>query len=241
MKETFTKEDMMEFRNFRPSWSNAKNELEQFLQSKEKQYPWEQIEAIKIPGNDHWEVTKLPNGTYNSWSYLHTAEQLNKGIWSIKRVKNSKGEVFSLGDTTNQGVILAFDKPGNELCSDFRAKINSSSCGWRWLNDLNKVVEKPILLTTEDGFQCRNTEEDLYDISIENWNYLGTTPVKYIINMPSYKEGKRKFFLSESAAKAYIKENKPKFSEKEILEAIKYGENKSNNSSIWWIKQKLGI
>jgi len=70
-------------------------------------------------------------------------------IYSVKRLSDS--QVFTIGDRTKLGIILAIDNPGSKNSTMFRYKIDNTGKGWR---DMRDAVKLTPLFKTEDGICC---------------------------------------------------------------------------------------
>ena len=189
---------------------------------------------FKIPGNEHWEVTKIGNGTWNNWSDLHVKNQLEKNIWKIKRVKRlSDGEIFQIGDRIDNKEQLcknskiesfAFDTKNNILVwvhndkPEFKVGLTIDSI----------TKSKPILFTTEDGVDIFEGDE-FYYVKFIQVNHTIGKPFEVVIgNYPSfeYEPQYEKYFSKKEKAEEYIIMNKPCLSYNDL----KYCIEKSNRN-----------
>lgn len=201
---------------------------------------WE-ILAFKIPGNEHWEVTKIVNGSWDNWSDLHVKTQLEKGIWKIKRVKRlSDGEIFSIGDEVEVFIsnkrntvkinftICAFTLSENErmmlMGKEYDYYIDLCPCAPRNNENfkLQKSKKQPVLIAQDcvevfEGDEYYTVCENSYNISI---NTATKDCVKKLNN-------KTKIFSTKEKADNYIIWNKPMLSLKEIA-GIYPGINKNH-------------
>lgn len=197
-----------------------------------------EVLALKIPGNEHWEITKIGNGTWDNWSDLHVQTQLKKGIWKVKRVKRlSDGEIFSIGDEVEYfslglkhqfiitGFILSKDGDRCLLSSErFQHHIDLFSIDSECINNykLQKSKKQPVLITQDcvevfEGDEYYTVCENSYNISI---NTATKDCVKKLNN-------KTKIFSTKEKADNYIIWNKPMLSLKEIA-GIYPGINKNH-------------
>lgn len=213
---------------------------EEILDEKDIKLTTEHYEvlALKIPGNEHWEITKIGNGTWDNWSDLHVQAQLKKGIWKVKRVKRlSDGEIFSIGDEVEYfslglkhqfiitGFILAKDGDRCLLSSErFQHHIDLFSIDSEYINNYNlqKSKKQPVFIAQDcvevfEGDEYYTVCENSYNISI---NTATKDCVKKLNN-------KTKIFSTKEKADNYIIWNKPMLSLKEIA-GIYPGINKNH-------------
>ena len=111
---------------------------------------------------------------------------------------------------------------------------------------------KEPILTTEDGYECTLDDRVFGVLSKANWqtNYCSEKGV-LVFNLFN-PQGKRwnlssewLWFKTKENAEKYIYENKPEFSRKQILDALKYAKYAEFSQGIWVlalkIKEKLGL
>lgn len=196
-----------------------------------------EILSFKIPGNEHWEVTKIGNGTWDNWSDLHVKTQLEKGIWKIKRVKRlSDGTVFSIGDEVEYFVSnnkYIFQICGFVLTKNERIVLSSQNYVYhvdlfsnkaKYIDNCGLIHSKkqPVLIAQDcvevfEGDEYYTVCENSYNISI---NTATKDCVKKLNN-------KTKIFSTKEKADNYIIWNKPMLSLKEIA-GIYPGINKNH-------------
>lgn len=252
MKEIFTKEEMLEFRLFKPCWNSAKEDLEHFIQSKEKQYPEGIYEIIAGNGRIYTADTQLKGKycTANGTAPFYSAKDLlnHNEYYKIHSVKNSKGEVFAVGDKCyylisdcNQGEPFKITK--FEVLRGILYAFNDNSCSSPAcvIDSLIKVVEKPIIFTTEDGVSIYENNE-VTIVNTQSFSSHTYTTTSYSRKVPHILN-----FSTKEKAEQYIKENKPKFSEKQVKDALKstnFNHMPKYSPHIDWVDyfyKKLGI
>jgi len=136
-------------------------------------------------------------------------------IHSIRRLSDS--EVFSIGDKTEEGVILAFDIPGSNQTIT-RYKVDNNGHGWRLLNDAKKT--KPVLFVTEDGVEIVSRQTEIAAVWRDN--------IKLSFSKITYDDFVRQcamcnylLFSTKEAAQEYILMNKRVLSIKDLLDLAK--------------------
>lgn len=77
-------------------------------------------------------------------------------------------------------------------------------------------VKEP-LFVTEDGVEIYDNKEMVYYINCDEFFYVGW---QYVCYIDSSKASPYMIFSTREAAEEWIKENKPRFSEKQVLDAI---------------------
>lgn len=84
-----------------------------------------------------------------------------------------------------------------------------------------EIIEKEVLLTTEDGVEIFEESQLIWDTSDINWDFLDTIPaihMKSIINTCSY----RKAWAKKENAEKYIELNSPKYSVLDMLKVANH-------------------
>lgn len=186
-----------------------------------------EVLAFKIPGNEHWEVTKIDNGSWNNWSDLHVKNQLEKNIWKIKRIKRlSDGEIFNLGDKVD------FTISENQVIKEF-SLVNSnyitviSEASKDNLLVIKKV--KPFLFITEDGVNIY--EGDIIhqvDPTLKYYSYYwGKQNGNKGVPFKDFK-----MFSTKGKAEEYILMNKPCLSINDVKENFIWNNLSASQSSI---------
>lgn len=172
-------------------------------------------------------------------SCISLSAALKVDFVEIYSVAKSENEVFTVGDETQHGKITGFllgeDGPGIYVSIEGYETIK-----WNVM-DLLKAPERKPLFTTEDGVEIYEdgeywiVDKDLYLENKVTKIHRGTIAI-----IKRFPENKR--FSTREAAEAYIRENKPEFSRKQIREAIeKAGENFRNVCHKATIKDILGL
>lgn len=210
----------------------------------EKDY---EILSFKIPGNDHWRSKLEPNGMYGGWSESHAFNELKKGNWSIWSVKRlSDGEIFTVGDFTEEGIILGFDFPGKniETFTNARYRIDNFGHGMRQLS-VGKKVKKP-LFTTEDGVDIFEGEQkEIFYIKKGEFIIIPVLSCNYWCNERCYirdvkiENWSNLYFSTKEAAEKYIIFNKPQLSINDILALEKQTVTKFKSILIELVKLRL--
>ena len=137
-------------------------------------------------------------------------------IFSVERLLD--GKVFSIGDKVYETIT---NKKDSWTIKEFSLKDERCfSCG---INIENFEHKKEPLFITEDGFEVIETTPlyaVLLDIRISRADWYNPKMVEYregqSINFQNYK-----WFKSEENAKNWIKENKPQYSEKQIVNILR--------------------
>ncbi len=186
-----------------------------------------EILSFKIPGNDHWEVVKLPNGTWNNWSDEHVRIQVEKGIWRIKSVKRlSDGEVFTIGDRINGYTYSSRIVLGFKICDVKGLMIRQSGGSTELVDASHCKIRKPIF-TTKDGVEI--FEDDYFWIVEEDLSfYRCRTPAH---SSSSGQCSERTYLSSSDACHEYILMNKPSLSLNDLLSV--WGEEGVENKALY--------
>jgi hypothetical protein len=131
-------------------------------------------------------------------------------ITSVKRL--SDGEIFSIGDNTNYGIINNIMMPINVNDVGILIDFKNFEGIYQSLNKIQKIKKQPLFIT-EDGIDIYEGDE----IFIVNkfFNIGFSKGVKY----NNHKDNK--FFSSLESAQNYILENKPCLSLNEFIELSK--------------------
>jgi hypothetical protein len=199
-----------------------------------------QMQCKSIPEKD-WEIvayrdpnccTDIKNADiiykspfFNMFNYAALKEY---PIHSVKRLKD--GEVFSADDLTTYGRIKRFYKTTNDtvMCVEFT---NGSGAT---LRSLEKVKEKPLLFTTEDGKEIiQDSEELLWRVFTEPSSFVQWKP--YLMGIPKYTNKGEKYFSTKEAAEEYVNLFKPQLSIndlKPLLNEIFYNVDEAIESRI---------
>jgi hypothetical protein len=180
-----------------------------------------EILAYKIPGNEHWEVTKIGNGTWDNWSQAHVDEQVKKGIWKIKRLKRLyDGEVFSIGDKVKRygyhdvDVIRGFSSHENGWMFVSISDVVDNLYHARKGVNITAIEHVKSLLTTEDGVEVALGDSVFYVFNDETPEGNGGFNRKWKplpIKASSDNAGNNyyKLFSTREAALKYIEANQP--------------------------------
>ena len=137
-------------------------------------------------------------------------------IHSVKRL--SDGEVFTIGDRIDSycesGCITEFEITENNIKVHFLDDKSTHQNEWTFLN--NTIKPKRPLFTTEDGV-------DIYEGDV-CYSVVAWCPFKHRFTKTSHPSmiasDKKKYFSTEEKTWEWIKENKPKYSKKDIEQAI---------------------
>lgn len=173
-------------------------EYEAMYFPKVKEY---EILSYKIPGNEHWEVTKQPNGDWGGWSEQHKDAEVLKGNWKIKQIKRlSDSVVFTLGDKVYETVT---GKKDDWVIKEFSIKdTRCFSCGI----NITCFEHKTPLFITDDGKKIFGGDkfyfvDELFAIGEgvgRDYNYFK-------------KIDKYKHFSTKEAAEKYVETNRVLF------------------------------
>lgn len=148
-------------------------------------------------------------------------EMLKAESWKIYSVKRlSDGEVFTVGDRTNKGIIKQFKAYDTSIHVNAKKKDGTGVFSGK-LKYIEKV-EQP-LFTTEDGIDIY--EGDSYWSVIQDYSYMHTiAPGEFMDGVEIAK------FSTKEKAEEYVEEHKPRFSKAELRKVIK--ENLENTPTI---------
>ena len=209
------------------------------------------IPAWVIENSNDWEEIIENNGK----------RLLYKGniLYSVKRL--SDGVEFKIGDKVCWNWAFAKNKyftiKSFNIIED-KLRFNTvEESGQNFIFELlskeyNLQHYKEPILTTEDGYECTLDDRVFGVLPKANWqtNYYSEkgVPVFNLFN----PQGKRwnlssewLWFKTKENAEKYIYENKPEFSRKQILDALKYAKYAEFSQGIWVlalkIKEKLGL
>jgi hypothetical protein len=180
-----------------------------------------EILAYKVPGNEHWEVTKIGNGTWNNWSQEHVDEQVKKGIWKIKRVKRLyDGQVFTIGDKVKRysyydvDIIRGFSSHENGwMFASISDVVDNLYHDCKGVN-ITAIEHVKSLLITEDGVEVALGDSIFYVFNDETPMGNGGFNQKWkpiSIKASSGNTGNNyyKLFSTQEAALKYIETKKP--------------------------------
>lgn len=152
-------------------------------------------------------------------------------IHSVKRL--SDGKVFTVGDNTSFGKILAFDTPGSDK-SECRYKIDNSGNGWRMLKNACKLLLP--LFKTEDGVE-------IFEGDVFAHTSGSTEPkvVKATCKHLNYSLPMDKLFSSYQKAEEYVLMNTQCLSVNEIFNVIQdeRGDESFSNSNLGRMLKQL--
>jgi hypothetical protein len=141
----------------------------------------EVIYANKIQGKDYWDG-------FGFWDYKENSEVIK--IHSVKRL--SDDVIFSIGDTTNGGIIKEFSIHGSKL----QLKVD----GLIFLDDF--LVKKTKIFTSEDGV-------DIYEGDVVTWLHGDNMSIANIGKAHSSMYKHLKYFSTKEKAEEYINFRKP--------------------------------
>lgn len=156
-------------------------------------------------------------------------------IHSVKRI--SDGEVFTVGDKLTCLMSIEKFKVSDDSI-DVYVNNYTGITGRTFLKSIEHI-KKP-LFTTEDGVDIYHENTQLYDISTNNWSFLGVTTCKYFIewkNTSSFLH--RKAFFSKEKAQEYKDLNKPKYSLNDIKNILDHQMYKPYALSVFADLEKL--
>ncbi len=176
---------------------------------------WEEIIEVK---KDYEILSLRTKGFYISKSpwldldYMLNVEKCD--IFSIKRL--SDGEVFTVGDKTNAGIIKEFQTHGNHV-------MVKTDGGLTTLDGL--CIKKQPLFTTEDGVDI--FEGDKYYYVDENIELFHVRKAIHTSGQDEYF----KYFSTKEKAEEYISLNKPKYSEKQVTDYLAFKLQQSKDAA----------
>ena len=161
---------------------------------------------------------------WNSCDNMFTLEHLLcNERYHIYQVQVESGEVFTIGDkvvsiindvVVHRGLVLKF-------FSDLKVKTSYGNFDIMWLRKDNEP-----LFITEDGEKIYDENRLLWDTSTKNWSYLSKTKAKlFILWKKEDREQDRKAFSIKENALRYLEENKPQYSEKEMINFGNYSKS----------------
>lgn len=151
--------------------------------------------------------------------------------YNIKRpihsVTNIHQEVLTVGDQTNYGKIDGFEIKDGALMARYLPYSGTYI-------DIDEVHPAKTVFKTEDGYDI-NFPCELYYVLKSGEGDVGCSA---ITDERHLKCDHYLYFKNESAANAYINKNKPRFSEKQLLDASDYDRN---DKYLLIAKEKLGL
>lgn len=163
-------------------------------------------EIIKVKRKDNNQLIELDGRSIYDLS--SSSDFYN--ITSVRRL--SDNSVWTIGDGTNSGKITSFE------IRDFGMSAVVKQLGGNCAIPLNALEKaKPILFTTEDGFNIYEGDEYWYVNSFLNIHKITATVSRQWDKMLMPNE---KIFSTEESVKEYVLMNKPVLSLKEVHEAL---------------------
>lgn len=160
----------------------------------------------------------------------HNIERLKKEakVHSIKRV--SDGTVFTVGDRiyAHRDSHIIYTIKEIELWYDhevifYTKEENTGYVGGSKQQGVNMGVcfqSLTPLIKTEDGYEIFNENELLWDVSTENWDYLGQTQAQFFAGCLKGMSD-RKAFYKKKNAKRFLLLNRPMLSVNDLLNYLK--------------------
>jgi hypothetical protein len=148
---------------------------------------------------------------------LNVGYSVKTGDFIIHSVAASKDAIFTVGDDTNYGIITGFKYDESWIGNIVVHLEDNKPVIVSWLS---KKPERKPLFTTEDGKEIYEGDY-FYEVFGKthdmSWSKVHPNSVDSFIKCN--KDDGRKAFSTENAAKEYIKDNKPEFSRRQIVEA----------------------
>lgn len=155
---------------------------------------------------------------YNVDDYLYNGESVKNGAYLIHSVKRlSDGEIFTIGDETNSGIIESFKQFENRIIVNFDCT-NLPNLPM-YLDASGKLltkVKKP-LFTTEDGVDIFESDKFWFVNNIKNGLYLLNEAVAKQNHYNSKSTEGIFDFSTKEKAEEYILMNKKSLSINDIL------------------------
>lgn len=173
-------------------------------------YRDDKVYKVVSDGNLIWDIPEYEDVDKNPGS-VNVSNATEKGylVRSIKRL--SDGEILSVDDKTDEGVIIRIDTNGTIYTN------NGGICGSQTSCFENiKVISDPIF-TTEDGVGIYEGDEYWFVVP-DQWTHemgvasSGSGRIKELI-----------YFSEEEQAKNYISNHKPIYSESQVRHALNKG------------------
>lgn len=179
--------------------SVADEVINKYKASKQPVKDWE-IQCIQKEGKNYWVQS---DGLYKSdlfGSHLNYQWLLANGgkIHSVRR--KSDGEVFSIGQDTEQGKIVSFEIYSGSMYIHFTDGVIGARM---WLNDIRKV-KQPLFQSFDGKMMYEN--DKCWILSTGNWCISETVACG---NPFTGQNGHFKYFSTEAAAKEFVLLNKP--------------------------------
>ena len=180
--------------------TNMENDFRLFPKKIVENYPefWQPIvekdyEILSFKSNE---------GNIVDLSYFTCEEDfIGNSIWKINSVKRNDGEIFTIGDKTEFGLISKIVINNNSLSFYFEQK----SCGY----NLQTLIKWKPLFKTEDGVDIFENNTSIY--------VLDKFTIRHIKHKDFNVISKHvKYFSSKEKAEEYILMNKPCLSINEI-------------------------
>jgi hypothetical protein len=189
-----------------------------------------------------------PQIYYSLDEMLYGNDSVSDNYVEIYQVQKSENEIFTLGDNVKNvdNKIFIINEFNVDNKYGIIAKDNKNSEYVEYL----KHIES--LFVTEDGIKITDYNQYVYGICNKaNWQ-IGEYKVSHLNRAknneysPSFNESTWKFFSTKEARDKYREYNMPKFSKKQIEDAMEYSKHKNNGdkSSIMSeikFKEKLDI
>lgn len=190
---------------------NVENQPE-FWQEVKEEFP----KIIGIIKKDKSEIL-LDNSNIDNW-----LQNYGKNIWEIYQVAKSKDEIFTIGDKVTWDHYEKYKAPyftidkffiresDNKLQIKYKELPNSEHS---FYPDLEKVKEP--LFITEDGVEIFEGDKFYFiDVEYKTCLYYAYKNINF------KKESKFPIFSLIEKSEKWIEDNKPRFSKKQVLDAI---------------------
>lgn len=189
---------------------------------------------------------KIPTTKYMEEKSLNSL--LNDDEFKIYQVSQSENETFTIGDNVKNVDNKFFTI--TQFMIDYIYGIVATDNNNSEYVEYLKRIEYP-LFTTEDNVKIYNKDQYVYGVCTKASWQTGEYCVSHLSRAknneyPSFNESIWKFFSTKELRDNYRNDNIPKFSKKQIVDAMLYSKHKNNGdvSSIMSeikFKEKLNI
>ena len=189
------------------------------------------------------------NTYYNLDDMLYTGSSLKDGFVEIYQVAQSENEIFTLGDNV-KNVDNKFFKITEFIINNKYGIVAKDDKNSEYVEYLKRIELS--IFTTEDSVEIYNDNQHIYGICTKaNWQ-TAEYKISHVLRSrnneysSSFNSDVWKYFSTQEARDKYRDNNIPKYSKKEVLDAMIYSKHKNNgqNSTIISeikLKEKLGL
>ena len=217
--------------------SEVKNNPEFWEKIAEKDY--EIMAFTDIPNTGRFYRKQGDYYKPDDYNKLHDEKQLLNSdlieIYSVRRL--TRNEIFTVGDT----IISHYYSYGKQRTCKWTIssiQIRDGKCilfdGFGISKELKDVEKREYLFTSEDGYKIYDGSKYYY---VNHFSLMNNVASKSII----YNDSSVKRFKYKENAEKWIKDNKPKFSKKDIKDALEKSRNKQKGISEYFLKKELNL